>query len=64
LEYTGAQTVRVNEKAVQADGTVVYAKGPASTFSFELFFARDPVRTPLLVRIPLSMGTFLMELVR
>lgn len=62
LEYTGAQTVPVNEKRTQADRVVVYCKGPASDFNFEIFFGRDPARTPLVVRVPLALGTFSMEL--
>jgi hypothetical protein len=38
--------------------------GPKSSFSLETFFARDAARTPLLIRVPLSAGTFSMELVR
>lgn len=62
LEYTGLQTVSVNEKKLQADRIVVYAKGPASTLSFEIFFSRDAARTPVMVRAPFSLGTFSMEL--
>jgi hypothetical protein len=29
-----------------------------------MFFARDAARTPLVIRVPLSAGTFSMELVR
>jgi hypothetical protein len=29
-----------------------------------MFFARDAARTPLVIRVPLSVGTFSMELVR
>jgi len=43
---------------------LVTVKGPASETAFEMFFARDAARTPLLVRVPLSMGTFLLELTR
>jgi hypothetical protein len=64
LEYTGGQTVKVDEKGVEADGLLVHATGPASTFSFEMFFARDAARTPVLVRVPLSLGAFTMELAR
>jgi len=64
MEYAGAHTVRVNEQNVEADGLVVHAKGAASNFSFELYFAHDASRTPVLVRVPLSMGAFTMELAR
>ncbi|HWB83265.1 MAG TPA: DUF3108 domain-containing protein [Bryobacteraceae bacterium] len=64
MEYTGAQTIKVNDQPEQTDRLVVYLKGPSSNVSFEVFYARDPARTPLLIRLPLAMGTFSMELVR
>jgi hypothetical protein len=64
MEYTGAMTVPVADKPTVTDHVVVYLKGPKADFNFEIFFARDAARTPLLIRIPLSMGTFSMELVR
>lgn len=64
LEYAGVQTVPVNEKKQQADRLVVYLKGPASDLNFEIFFSRDATRTPLVVRVPFSLGTFSMELAR
>ena len=64
VQYTGAQTIDVGEKAVTADRVVVYIKGPASDTQLEMFFARDPARTPLLVRVPRSVGTLSLELVR
>ena len=63
-EYAGTQVVSVNEKRVEADAVSVAVKGPASDTRFEIFFARDPGRTPVLVRAPLSVGTFSVELVR
>lgn len=62
MEYTGAQTVAVNEKRMQADRVVVSFKGPASDLNFEMFLARDAARTPLVFRAPFAMGTFSMEL--
>ncbi len=64
LEYTGAMTVPVGDKQTVTDHVVAYLKGPKADFNFEIFFARDAARTPLLIRIPMSMGTFSMELVR
>ncbi|MEZ5354831.1 MAG: DUF3108 domain-containing protein [Bryobacteraceae bacterium] len=62
LQYGGRQRIAVNEKPVEAELFKATVKGPASTNSFELFFAKDAARTPLLVRAPFSMGTFRMEL--
>lgn len=64
LEYTGAQTVTVGDKPALTDRIAVSFRGPASNTSFEMFFARDAARTPLLVRVPSNLGTIIMELVR
>ena len=64
MDYTGAQTITVSDQPSVTDHLVVHVKGPKSDFSFETFFARDAARTPLLIRVPLSVGTFSMELVR
>jgi hypothetical protein len=39
-------------------------KGPKSDWSFEIFFARDAARTPLLIRVPFTLGSFSLELIR
>jgi hypothetical protein len=49
---------------VVTDKVVSNVKGPASTVEFEMYFARDPARTPLLVKLPLPIGSISMELVR
>jgi hypothetical protein len=64
MDYTGAQTITVSDKPSVTDHLAVNVKGPKSDFNFEMFFARDAARTPLLIRVPLSVGTFSMELVR
>jgi hypothetical protein len=64
MDYTGAQDVPVAGKPVVTDHLNVSVKGPASDFSFEIFYARDPARTPLLIKIPVSVGTVSLELVR
>ena len=64
LEFTGAQAIRVADQRVDADRIVATIKGPATDLTVEVFFARDPTRTPVLAKIPLSLGTFTVELVR
>ena len=64
LEYTGPQMVTVNGKKAEGDRVIAHLKGPASDQTIELFFARDPARSPLVIRVPFSLGTFSMELVR
>ena len=64
MNYTGAQDVAVAGKPVVSDHLNVSVKGPASDFTFEIFYARDAARTPLLLKIPVSIGTVSLELVR
>ncbi|MCX6624484.1 MAG: DUF3108 domain-containing protein [Acidobacteria bacterium] len=64
VEYRGRQSVTVAEAPVEADRVVVSVKGPASQNTFDVYFARDAVRTPLVVSLPLASGVFRMELVR
>ncbi len=64
FQYGGAQRLSIGGEAVDAERIVVSFKGPASELTFDLFLARDAARTPVLVRAPLAMGTFSMELTR
>jgi len=64
LEYAGEQTVKVNDRPSTADRVIATVKGPSSEVIFEMFFARDAARTPLMVRVPLSLGMFSLELAR
>jgi hypothetical protein len=65
LQYTGAQNVTINNVPTQADRvfcTVTVRE--MQKYEFEVFFARDAARTPLLIRVPFPLGAFSMELVR
>ena len=64
MEYGGTQPVKVGDKSQQADRVQISVKGPNSDVSFEVFFARDKARTPLVIRCPFSLGMFSLELVR
>jgi len=64
IEFTGSQSIKVAEQRVDADRILATLKGPSSNLTVELFFAHDNARTPLLAKIPLSLGTFSVELVR
>ena len=64
LDYAGAQVVPVNGKGVETDKIVSTMKGPSSELKFEMYFARDAARTPLLFKAKLASGPFSMELVR
>ncbi|HKE27804.1 MAG TPA: DUF3108 domain-containing protein [Bryobacteraceae bacterium] len=63
MEYGGAQNITVDQKSLVSDKLNVSVKGPKSDSSFEIWFARDPARTPLRIRIPAALGTFTLELV-
>jgi hypothetical protein len=64
MAYTGAATIPVAGVATLSDRVVCSVRGPQSSLDFEVYFARDPARTPLLVKIPMAVGTFSMELAR
>jgi Protein of unknown function (DUF3108) len=63
LENGGEQTITVGGKPALADRIAVSVNGRSSS-NFELFFARDAARTPLLARIPSTLGTISLELSR
>ncbi|MCU0247874.1 MAG: DUF3108 domain-containing protein, partial [Bryobacter sp.] len=63
LQFGGTQQVRTGDKVWSADRIAATLKGPASEISFEMFFARDAARTPVLIRVPFVLGVFSMEIV-
>ena len=62
--YTGAMEIPVAGKPKTTDKLEVSVKGPASEFKLEIYYDRDAARTPLLVKIPVTIGTVSLELVR
>ena len=62
--YTGSEDITAGNKRTTTDHLNISVKGPRSDFHFEVFYARDPARTPLEIRVPLSLGTFSLDLVR
>jgi hypothetical protein len=64
LAYGGEQTIRAGNKPTVSDKVLCGLKGPSSSLQFEIYFARDAARTPLLVKVPFATGSFSMELVR
>jgi hypothetical protein len=64
IEYTGAQRIKYGDQTADADRIVATIKGPTTDLTVEIFFAKDAARTPLLARIPLTLGTFTVELIR
>jgi hypothetical protein len=64
MQYTGAMDITLANKKEITDHVNVTVKGPASDVTFEVFYARDAARTPLLITIPVSIGKISMELSR
>jgi hypothetical protein len=64
LEYKGVEILRLAESVAEADRMAAFIKGPASNFEIDVWFARDAMRTLLIAKVPLAMGTFSMEIVR
>lgn len=63
LEYLGNTAVHLGNQQVDADRFRTSIKGPASDLTLEVFFARDAARTPVMIKIPLSLATFTVELI-
>jgi Protein of unknown function (DUF3108) len=64
MEFAGVQEVTVAGKRRQADHVILHLHGPASDSELDIFFERDPSRTPLIIKAPLPVGTLSMELER
>lgn len=62
LEFAGTEQIKALGKLVNADKLHAAIKGPASDFGVDIFFGKDNARTPVAARIPLSLGTFSVEL--
>jgi hypothetical protein len=63
LEYLGATPVRLGNREIDADRFRTSIKGPASDLTLEVFFRRDAARTPVMIKIPLSLAIFSAELI-
>lgn len=64
MDYVGATNITLGTKTEVTDQLSVGVKGPSSDFTFTAFYARDAARTPLRVKIPVTVGTITLELVR
>jgi hypothetical protein len=63
VQFGGKQDVTISDHKTPADRLVAKLKGPASETSFEMFFSDDAAKRLLMVRVPLAIGSFSMELV-
>lgn len=63
MDYVGPQTISADGKQLQTDKMTCTVKTASSEYKFDTWYARDPARTLLRVTVPLSLGSFSMELV-
>jgi len=64
LDSAGTESVKIGNAAVETDHLKASVTGPSSSINFDLYFLQDRPRTLAMVRVPLAMGTFSMELVK
>ncbi len=64
VQFAGTQQLVMGDKKVEADRLLATLKGEKTDINFEIFFSKDAARVPLLVKVPLQLATFSMELVR
>lgn len=64
VKFAGSEKVRIGGESVDAEKISASIKGANADITADLFFARDAVRTPLLVQVPLKVGALRLELVR
>lgn len=64
VQYIGTQRVRSGNEFIDADKLTAFVKGPASDFTLDFLFARDPSRSPISVTIPVAIGKFTLEFER
>lgn len=64
VQFTGTQQITVAENRLAADRILATLKGEKTDITVELYFSKDAARTLLLAKVPLSLATFSMELVR
>jgi hypothetical protein len=64
VDYVGAPTMSVTGKQEVADKVTCTISLGTSDYSFDVYFARDAARTPLLITAPFPVGKLSMELIR
>ncbi len=64
LDSAGTESVKIGNAPTQTDHLKASVTGPSSSINFDLYFLQDRARTLALVRVPLAMGTFSMELLK
>jgi hypothetical protein len=64
LSSAGTESIKIGSTSVDVDRITAAVTGPSSGINFEMLFLKDRPRTLAVVRVPLSLGTFSMELVK
>jgi hypothetical protein len=63
IQFVGTEPVRVAGAPVEADRLAVTIKGEKTDITVDAYFEKEPSRRLVLLRVPLSLATFSMELV-
>lgn len=63
VTYAETRRIEVAGEMREADRLLVDISGPEASHNFEIFFGKDAARTPLLVKVPFSLGVFSLKLV-
>ena len=63
VTYAETRHIEVAGESREADRLLVDIAGPEASHHFEIFFGKDAARTPLLVKVPFSLGVFSLKLV-
>lgn len=64
LDLAGAENVKIGNASLPTDHVEAAVAGPSSNIKFDLYFLQDPAHTLAVVRVPLALGTFSMELTK
>ena len=63
VTYAESRPIEVLGENRDADRLLVDITGPEASHHFEIFIGKDAARTPLLVKVPFSLGVFSLKLV-
>lgn len=63
VTYAETKQISIGGAMRESDRILIDLTGPNSHHTFEIFFGKDPARTPLLIRVPFELGTFSLTLV-
>lgn len=62
VRFAASEDVVIGDKRIPTDHLEATLKGPSSESRFDIFFDKEPARRLVKVIVPLSMGSFSMEL--